>query len=97
LPARAASADWISPAASMAAGGDRPFALDLRRLSSAGAEALRRASRQRFGSYYSELDPVEAYDILVHLPQVTEADPDLGAVAASPPEVREAFSAAGRP
>jgi erythromycin esterase len=83
--------------AMMAAGGDRPFALDLRRLSSAGAEVMRRASRQRFGSYYSELDPMEAYDVLVHLPHLAEAEPDFGAVAASPIEVREAFSAAGRP
>jgi len=70
-------------------GGDEPFATDLRRLPA--ADAVRGACRQRFGSYYAELNPVEAYDLIVHLPHVTAADPDPEAVAASPDDVRAAF------
>jgi erythromycin esterase len=75
----------------MAASGDGPFATDLRRLAGPDAEAVRRASRQRFGPSYVEVDAAEAYDVIVHLPHVTAADPDPGAIASSPPEVQAAF------
>jgi len=85
----------------MEASSDGPFATDLRRLAAPDAAAVRRASRQRFGPYYVEVDAAAAYDVIVHLPQVTAGDPDPGAIAASPPEVRAAFRAepapAGRP
>ncbi|MFI7542774.1 erythromycin esterase family protein [Actinoplanes sp. NPDC049599] len=75
----------------MEASCDQPFATDLRRLSETDAEAVRGAGRQRFGSYYSDLDPAEAYDLIVHLPHVTAAEPDLDAIAAAPAEVQAAF------
>lgn len=76
----------------MAASCDGPFATDLRRLSADDAATVRAASRQRFGDFYAELSPPDAYDVIVHLPHVTAAGPDPDAIACSPWEVREAFS-----
>ncbi|MGW2415701.1 erythromycin esterase family protein [Streptomyces tubercidicus] len=76
----------------MSASSDRPFATDLRRLSPTDTEAIRTVSQQRFGTLYSDVSPLDAYDIIVHLPQVTAAEPDGAALAASPHEVQEAFS-----
>jgi erythromycin esterase len=76
----------------MAASGDEPFATDLRRLSPADDAAVRAVSQQRFGSFYSDLNPMDAYDVIVHLPHVTAAEPDPAALACSPHEVQEAFS-----
>ena len=71
---------------------DKPFAVDLRRLSAADADAVRAASQQRFGPFYTEIDATVAYDVLVHLPRVTGATPDRGAVARSPQDVQDAFA-----
>lgn len=76
----------------MAASGDGPFAVDLRRLSPADAEAVRAAGEQRFGPYSCAVSPLDAYDVIVHLPRVTAAEPDPGAIAHSPADVRETFS-----
>jgi erythromycin esterase len=76
----------------MAASHDGPFATDLRRLSPADAATVGAVSQQRFGAYYSELNPVDAYDVIVHLPHVTPAEPDEDTLAHSPEEVRKAFS-----
>ncbi|GIH12984.1 erythromycin esterase family protein [Rugosimonospora africana] len=76
----------------MAASCDDPFATDLRRLSPEDADTVRAAGRQRFASFYTELNPLDAYDVIVHLPHVTAAEPDPDAIACSPPDVREAFS-----
>ena len=78
----------------MAASHNGPFATDLRRLSPADADAVRAASRQRagIGSYYSDQSPLDAFDIVIHLPHVTAAEPDQVALAHSPDDVREAFS-----
>ncbi|MET9248926.1 erythromycin esterase family protein [Nonomuraea sp. NPDC003709] len=78
----------------MHAGHDGPFATDLRRLSPADAEAVRGATVQRagVGAYYSPVSALDAYDIVVHLPHVTGADPDQAALACSPQEVRDVFS-----
>ena len=86
-PAQPGSLDAL-----MAASGDGPFAADLRRLSSADADAVRAASQQRFGAFYSDLSPLDAYDVIVHLPHVTAADPDPAALACSPRDVQEVFS-----
>ncbi len=86
-PAQPGSLDAL-----MAASGDGPFAADLRRLSSADAGAVRAASQQRFGAFYSDLSPLDAYDVIVHLPHVTAAEPDPAALACSPRDVREVFS-----
>ncbi|MCP2324418.1 erythromycin esterase [Hamadaea flava] len=72
---------------------DSPYAVDLRRLSTAEESAIRAAARQRFGAFYEDLDPLAAYDVLVHLPKVTAAVPDPEAVAASPDEVQQVFAA----
>ncbi|WP_237047618.1 erythromycin esterase family protein [Lentzea guizhouensis] len=73
--------------------GDEPFAVDLRRLSSADAADVRAASRQRFGPFYAELDATVAYDLVVHLPHVSAATFDTGALDASPEEVRNVLRA----
>jgi len=68
--------------------GDEPFALDLRGLSPAETAEVRAASRQRFWPFYAEIDATAAYDVVVHLPRVSEATFDDGALDASPEEVR---------
>jgi len=77
----------------MAASHDGPFAVDLRRLSPDDAALVRAASRQRFGSVHAEQNSLDAYDVLVHLPEVTAAQVDAAAAAASPEEVRKRVSA----
>ncbi|MFI6906186.1 erythromycin esterase family protein [Nonomuraea sp. NPDC050394] len=78
----------------MHASHDGPFATDLRRLSPADADAVRTATVQRggVGAFYAPVNALDAYDIAIHLPHVTGADPDETALACSPLEVREAFS-----
>lgn len=78
----------------MAASHDGPFATDLRRLSPADTGAVRAASRQRagIGSLYSDQSPLDAFDIIVHLPHVTAAEPDHAALAHAPHDVQRAFS-----
>ncbi|MFI9552142.1 erythromycin esterase family protein [Nonomuraea endophytica] len=77
----------------MAATHDEPFALDLRRLSPSDAKLVQAATRHRISSYYGEVDPLTAFDVLVHLPRVTPAHPDEAALAHAPAEVREPFAA----
>ncbi|MFI6298986.1 erythromycin esterase family protein [Nonomuraea sp. NPDC050790] len=71
-----------------------PFAADLRRLPPADAAAVRAAAVQRagLGEYYAPVNAAQAYDIVVHVPHVTGADPDEAALACAPQEVRELFS-----
>jgi len=76
----------------MAASSDGPFATDLRRLSPADANAVRAASQQRSGGFYADLSALDAYDVIVHLPHVTAAEPDPAALACSPHDVQETFS-----
>jgi erythromycin esterase len=68
----------------MAATYGQPFAADLRELSPADAAAVQKASKLRSGSYYADLSPLDAFDIVVHLPHVTRAGSDADAVAHSP-------------
>ncbi|ETK37661.1 erythromycin esterase family protein [Microbispora sp. ATCC PTA-5024] len=88
-PPRPGSLDALMDAAH-----DGPFATDLRRLSPSDADAVRAAGRQRagVGDFYAELSPLDAYDVVVHLPRVTAAAPDPGALAHSPQEVRDTFA-----
>ncbi|GAA0372970.1 erythromycin esterase family protein [Microbispora corallina] len=88
-PPRPGSLDALMDAAH-----DGPFATDLRRLSPSDAEAVRAAGEQRagVGDFYAELSPLDAYDVVVHLPRVTAAAPDPGALACSPQEVRDTFA-----
>ncbi|MDH6110283.1 erythromycin esterase [Kitasatospora sp. MAP12-15] len=78
----------------MAASHDGPFATDLRRLSPADTKAVRAASQQRagIGTFYSDVSPLDAYDVIVHLPHVTAAEPDPAALAHSPHDVQEVFA-----
>lgn len=71
---------------------DGPFATDLRRLPPADTEAVAAVTQQRYGTVHVGQSPLDAYDVLVHLPEVTAAEPDEDAVAHSPDEVQRAFS-----
>lgn len=76
----------------MAASHDGPFAVDLRRLSPADAAAVGAVTRQRFGAFDVPQRPLAAYDVVVHLPHVTPAQPDPDTLAYAPAEVRDAFA-----
>ncbi|MBU3064207.1 hypothetical protein KO481_22065 [Nocardia sp. NEAU-G5] len=76
----------------MAASHDGLFATDLRRLSPSDAAIAGTVTRQRYGTYYSDLSPLDAYDAIVHIPRVTAADPDVDALTHAPREVRDVFS-----
>ncbi|RSM87591.1 erythromycin esterase family protein [Kibdelosporangium aridum] len=76
----------------MAASHDGPFATDLRRLSPHDTATVKTITQQRYGTYYAEVNPLRAYDVIVHLPRVTAAQPDQDALAHSPREVRETFA-----
>jgi len=76
----------------MAASHDGAFATDLRRLSPEDAAAVGAVTQQRFGSYYCDLKPLDAYDVVIHIPHVTPADPDDDALAHAPKEVQEPFA-----
>jgi erythromycin esterase len=76
----------------MAASHDGPFAADLRQLPPADTATIRSVSQQRYGTFYAELSPLDAFDVIVHLPEVTPADPDRAALAHAPLDVQEAFS-----
>ncbi|MFI0789830.1 erythromycin esterase family protein [Streptomyces lydicus] len=78
----------------MAASHDGPFATDLRRLTPADTTSVRAASQQRagIGAVYSDQSPLDAYDIVIHLPHVTPAEPDRDALAYASREVQEPFA-----
>jgi erythromycin esterase len=76
----------------LAASHDGPFAVDLRHLSPADAAAVGAVTRQRFGTVHVPQRPLDAYDVVVHLPHVTPAEPDQDALTYAPAEVREAFA-----
>lgn len=76
----------------MHASHDGPFATDLRRLSPTDTATMAAVTQQRYGTMYLKQNPLDAYDILVHLPLVTAAEPDADALAHSPDEVRKAFA-----
>jgi erythromycin esterase len=77
----------------MAASDDGPFATDLRRLSPADSAAFEAVSQQRYGLSYATLNPLDAYDLVVHLPHVTGAAPDVDALTHAPLDIREVFVA----
>jgi erythromycin esterase len=76
----------------MAVSHDGPFVTDLRALSPADVRTVQCMSQQRFGTFYSELAPLDAYDIVVHLPHVTPATPDEDALNHAPDEIQTPFS-----
>ncbi|OZM75897.1 erythromycin esterase family protein [Pseudonocardia sp. MH-G8] len=76
----------------MAASHDGPFAVDLRRLSPADAGAVAAAPRHRMGALDGDVRPLDAFDLVVHLPHVTAADPDPAALAHAPADVQAAFA-----
>ncbi len=76
----------------MAASHDGLFAADLRTLSPADVRTVRGVTEQRFGTFYAGVSPLDAYDVLVHVPHVTPGDPDPAALEHAPQDVREAFA-----
>ncbi|MFF2808081.1 erythromycin esterase family protein [Streptomyces sp. NPDC058000] len=76
----------------MAARHHGPFATDLRRLPPADAAALRAVTQHRYGTFYADHNPLDAFDLLVHLPHATPADPDTDALTHAPDDIREAFA-----
>ncbi|QUQ63529.1 erythromycin esterase family protein [Kutzneria sp. CA-103260] len=69
--------------------GDEPFAVDLRRLSPADEATVSSAKEQRYGVFYSEVDALAAYDVVVHLPHVTGATLDQDTLSHAVPDVRD--------
>ncbi|GAA5111732.1 hypothetical protein GCM10023320_05020 [Pseudonocardia adelaidensis] len=76
----------------MDAAHDGPFAVDLRRLSPADTALVRGATRQRFGHHYSDQNPLDAYDVVIHIPRVEPAELDAAAVAESPTDVQRTLA-----
>jgi hypothetical protein len=68
-----------------------PFAVDLRRLSPADATTIRDVSHQRIANLYCDTRPLDAFDVVVHLPHINLADPDVNAVALAPNDVQQAL------
>jgi erythromycin esterase len=75
----------------MAASHPGPFAVDLRRLSRATTAAFHGVSLQRIGPLYWNTSPLRAFDVLIHLPHIGLAHPDLSAIAHTPDDIRQAF------
>jgi erythromycin esterase len=75
----------------MAASHDGPFVTDLRRLSPTDTATVRGVSQLRYGTLYSELSPLDAFDIVVHVSHVTPAEPDPDTLAHAPEEVQQVF------
>ncbi|HEY4456784.1 MAG TPA: hypothetical protein VGN81_20905 [Pseudonocardiaceae bacterium] len=81
----------------MVASGTGVFAVDLRALSAADADAVRAANQHRATGLYGEVDATVAFDAIIHIPHTTAAHVDLAAVRCAPPEVRAALTATDRP
>jgi erythromycin esterase len=75
----------------MAARHDVPFGVDLHRLTERDRAVLATVGEQCSGGFVCPINPLIAYDALVHLPHVTPARPDTDAVDAAPTEVVTAF------
>lgn len=75
----------------MAASHDGPFTANLHRLPEADTAVLGSVGSQRIGPMYLNLEPLAAYDAIVHVPHVTAAEPDAEALAHAPEEVRSVF------
>ncbi|WP_211695440.1 erythromycin esterase family protein [Mycobacterium spongiae] len=68
-----------------------PIAVDLRRLSPADARIIEAVSQQRQGPLYCDTSPLDAFDVVVHVPHVELADPDLRAYGYAPDDVQQAL------
>ncbi|MGY1900755.1 erythromycin esterase family protein [Nocardia gipuzkoensis] len=71
---------------------DGPFAVDLRRMSERDRTIIRSTSQQRTGNMYLDVNPLEAFDAIIHIPYVTAAEPDTASLAESPEDVQKAFA-----
>jgi erythromycin esterase len=69
-----------------------PFATVLRQLGPADTAAVRAVTQQRYGAFYSDQRPLDAFDVVIHLPHLTPAEPDGAALAHAPQDVQKAFS-----
>jgi len=65
--------------------------VDLRRLSPADATAIRDVSQQCLAHLYCDTSHFPAFDVVVHLPHINMADPDVNAIAHSPDDVQQAL------
>lgn len=75
----------------MAAAHDGPFGIDLHHLEAHDRAILAKVREQRSGGFICPINPLVAYDAIIHLPHVTPARPDPAAVDAAPLEVGTAF------
>lgn len=75
----------------MAASRHGPFAVDLRRLAPADATTLRDVSQQRLAHLYCNTSPLRSFDVVVHLPRIGLAEPDLSAFAHTPEDIQQAL------
>ena len=75
----------------MAATHDAPFGVDRQRLQDRDRATLAAVHQQRSGAFICPIDPLVAYDAIIHLPHVTPARPEPAAVDAAPTEVATAF------
>ncbi|WP_410655741.1 erythromycin esterase family protein [Amycolatopsis sp. lyj-112] len=86
-PAEADSLDGV-----LSASHDGLFATDLRGLSTTDTETIRTVAEQRMGSFYSGVNALEAFDILIHVPRVSPAEADRDTLTHAPREVQEVFA-----
>ena len=75
----------------MVATHDEPFGVDLRALDATDRATLAGVRTQRSGPFLCPIDPLAAYDVIMHLPHVTAARPDPAAVDAAPADVAAVF------
>lgn len=80
----------------MAASHAGTFVTDLRRLEAADVSTVRTVSRQRGSAIYRDIQPLDAFDIIVHIPHVTAAEPDRAALTYAPYDVQEGFARWGQ-
>jgi erythromycin esterase len=77
----------------LAASHDGPFATDLRRLSPTDTAVVAAVTEQRYGTSYVNMNPLAAFDIVVHLPHVSAAEIDDDAISYASDDVRDALAA----
>jgi erythromycin esterase len=60
-------------------------------LSPADATTIRAVSQQRLAHLYCDTSPLQAFDVVVHLPHINVGDPDLNAFAHAPEDIQQAL------
>ena len=75
----------------MAATHHAPFGVDQHRLPDPDRATLAAVHQQRSGAFICPINPLTAYDAIIHLPHVTPARVEPAAINAAPTEVATAF------